>query len=95
MYSYVCPDIVKEFQKYEAEGDKYFKRHEFIHSVTKKVWAVYGSWRGLLVAMDNYVAHDNSLLKAIHGGRRLRAFPRPRDLLQPRDCQPRLLDPTS
>ncbi|KAI8815975.1 actin family [Fimicolochytrium jonesii] len=40
MYSYVCPDIVKEFQKYEAEGDKYFKRHEFIHSVTKKPYTV-------------------------------------------------------
>lgn len=37
MYSYVCPDIVKEFKKYEAEGDKWFKRHEFVHSVTQKV----------------------------------------------------------
>ena len=36
-YSYVCPDIVKEFRKYELEGDKWIKRHEFIHSVTKKV----------------------------------------------------------
>ena len=37
MYSYVCPDIVKEFKKYEAEGDKWFKRAEFVHSVTQKV----------------------------------------------------------
>jgi actin-related protein 3 len=37
MYSYVCPDIVKEFKKYENEGDKWFKRHEFVHSVTQKV----------------------------------------------------------
>ncbi|KAI8907458.1 actin family [Powellomyces hirtus] len=40
MYSYVCPDIVKEFKKYETEGDKWFKRHEFIHSVTKKAYSV-------------------------------------------------------
>ena len=37
MYSYVCPDIVKEFKKYESEGDKWFKRQEFVHSVTQKV----------------------------------------------------------
>ena len=28
MYSYVCPDIVKEFQKYDAEPDKWFKKVE-------------------------------------------------------------------
>jgi actin-related protein len=37
MYSYVCPDIVKEFRKYETEGDKWNKRVEFVNSVTKKV----------------------------------------------------------
>ncbi|KAJ3205871.1 Actin- protein 3 [Clydaea vesicula] len=40
MYSYVCPDIVKEFKKYESEGDKWFKRHEFIHSVTQKPYTI-------------------------------------------------------
>ncbi|KAJ1340893.1 hypothetical protein BSLG_004369 [Batrachochytrium salamandrivorans] len=35
MYSYVCPDIVKEFRKYETEGDKWIKKAEFIHSITK------------------------------------------------------------
>ena len=25
MYSYVCPDIVKEFKKYDQKPDKYFK----------------------------------------------------------------------
>jgi actin-related protein 3 len=39
-YSYVCPDIVKEFRKYELEGDKWIKRHEFIHSLTQKPYAV-------------------------------------------------------
>ena len=41
MYSYVCPDIVKEFKKYEAEGDKWFKRAEFVHSITKKVCNIF------------------------------------------------------
>ena len=38
MYSYVCPDIVKEFKKYDSEGDKFFKKFQGIHSVTKKVY---------------------------------------------------------
>ncbi|KAH6567001.1 hypothetical protein BASA62_006381 [Batrachochytrium salamandrivorans] len=40
MYSYVCPDIVKEFRKYETEGDKWIKKAEFIHSITKKPYTV-------------------------------------------------------
>ena len=38
MYSYVCPDIVKEFKRYDQEGEKYFKKFTGIHSVTKKVF---------------------------------------------------------
>jgi actin-related protein 3 len=37
MYSYVCPRMDKEFVKYDEEPGKWFKRHEFLHSVTKKV----------------------------------------------------------
>lgn len=37
MYSYVCPDVVKEFRKFDAEPEKYFKRYDGIHSITKKV----------------------------------------------------------
>ncbi|KAJ3054814.1 Actin- protein 3 [Rhizophlyctis rosea] len=40
MYSYVCPDIVKEFKKYDSEGEKWFRKHEFIHSVTKRPYTV-------------------------------------------------------
>lgn len=40
MYSYVCPDIVKEFKKYDAEPDKYFKKFLGKHSVTKKPYEV-------------------------------------------------------
>jgi actin-related protein 3 len=36
MYSYVCPDIVKEFKKYEQDPS-YFKKFEGNHSVTGKV----------------------------------------------------------
>lgn len=47
MYSYVCPDLAKEFRKYDMEAwahasspaldTKYFKKFAAIHSVTKKV----------------------------------------------------------
>jgi len=35
-YSYVCPDIVKEFQKYDTEQDKWIKKCEGEESITKK-----------------------------------------------------------
>eukprot|EP01137_Pigoraptor_chileana_P003254 Opistho-2@2476 len=38
-YSYVCPDIVKEFQKYDSEPDKWIKKYEGIHGVTKKPYS--------------------------------------------------------
>lgn len=36
-FSYVCPDIVKEFKKYDQEGDKHFEKYQGIHSVTGQV----------------------------------------------------------
>ena len=35
-YSYVCPDIVKEFAKYDQEPSKWIRQYEGVHSVTKK-----------------------------------------------------------
>jgi actin-related protein 3 len=35
MYSYVCPDIAKEFSKYDEKPDKYFKTYEGIKRQTK------------------------------------------------------------
>jgi len=35
-YSYVCPNIAREFNKYDAEPDKWFKLYEGVESVTKK-----------------------------------------------------------
>jgi actin-related protein 3 len=39
-YSYVCPDIVKEFQKYDQEPSKWFKQYTGINSITKKPYNV-------------------------------------------------------
>jgi actin-related protein 3 len=35
-YSYVCPDLVKEYKKFDEMPDKYFKKYTGIESVTKK-----------------------------------------------------------
>lgn len=39
-YSYVCQDIVKEFKRYDQEGEKYFKQFDAIHSITKQPFSV-------------------------------------------------------
>jgi actin-related protein 3 len=35
-YSYVCPDLAKEFKKYDQEPDKWIKKHATVEQVTKK-----------------------------------------------------------
>lgn len=35
-YSYVCPDIVKEFRKYDRDPAKWIKKYQGIESVTKR-----------------------------------------------------------
>jgi len=40
LYSYVCPDLVKEFEKYDSEPDKWFKTHQEINPVTKQPYTV-------------------------------------------------------
>jgi len=39
-YSYVCPDLAKEFARYDAEPDKWIKRHEGQNSITKQPFGV-------------------------------------------------------
>lgn len=34
-YSYICPDIAKEFAKYDAEPSKWIKTYEGVNSITK------------------------------------------------------------
>ena len=36
-WGYICPDIAKEFAKYESEPAKWFKKYESVNAVTKKV----------------------------------------------------------
>jgi len=37
-HCYTCPDVVKEFQKYDKEGDKYFRQFDGKHSRTGAPW---------------------------------------------------------
>jgi len=39
-YSYVCPDLAKEFRKYDTEPDKWFKQYQGQDGVTKKPYTV-------------------------------------------------------
>ena len=39
MYSYVCPDLVKEYAKYDANPGKYFKTFEGTHRSTGSKWS--------------------------------------------------------
>jgi len=39
-YSYVCPDIVKEYSKYDAEPSKWIKQYSGTNSITKKPYSV-------------------------------------------------------
>jgi len=39
-YSYVCPDIVKEFTKYDTEPSKWIRVHESKNAVTKQSFNV-------------------------------------------------------
>ena len=39
-YCYICPDIAKEFAKYDAEPTKWMKKHEGLNSITKQPFAV-------------------------------------------------------
>lgn len=35
-YSYVCPDVVKEYAKYDTEPEKWIRQYEGVEAVTKK-----------------------------------------------------------
>lgn len=39
-YCYVCPDIAKEFAKYDSDPGKWFKVHDSVNPVTKKPFKV-------------------------------------------------------
>ncbi|VDO33357.1 unnamed protein product [Haemonchus placei] len=39
-YCYVCPDILKEFMKYDSDGSKWLKTYHGINNITKKEFVV-------------------------------------------------------
>ena len=39
-FCYVCPDIVKEFTKYDKEPSKWLKKYEGMNSITKELFNV-------------------------------------------------------
>jgi len=39
-YSYVCPDIVKEFSKYDSEPSKWIKQYDGMNSINKQPFSV-------------------------------------------------------
>lgn len=39
-YCYVCPDIVKEFSKYDSDPQKWIKKYESLNSITKQPFSV-------------------------------------------------------
>lgn len=39
-FSYVCPDIVKEFTKYDTEPSKWIKKYEGVNSISKQQFSV-------------------------------------------------------
>ena len=40
MYSYVCPDLVKEYAKYDSNPDKYFKTMSGVQKSTGQPWSI-------------------------------------------------------
>ena len=36
-FGYICPDIAKEFNKYDTQPDKWFKTYDGKNSITKQV----------------------------------------------------------
>ena len=36
-FGYICPDVAKEFNKYDGQPEKWFKIYDSVNSITKKV----------------------------------------------------------
>ncbi|XP_065180392.1 actin-related protein 3 [Sycon ciliatum] len=39
-YGYICPDVAKEFNKYDTQPDKWMKKHDGVNPVTKQKWSI-------------------------------------------------------
>uniref|UniRef100_A0A3Q4MMM0 Actin related protein 3 n=1 Tax=Neolamprologus brichardi TaxID=32507 RepID=A0A3Q4MMM0_NEOBR len=40
LFIYVCPDLVKEFQKYDTDGSKWIKQYTGINAISKKEFTI-------------------------------------------------------
>lgn len=40
LYSYICPDLVKEFTKYDKEPEKWIKKYTGTHGITKQDFTI-------------------------------------------------------
>ena len=61
----MCPDIVKEFNKYDSDPTKWMKKYEGIHAITKKVFSVdvgYERFMGPEIFFDPEVSTFMTLL---------------------------------
>ena len=36
-WGYICPDIAKEFAKYDSQPEKWIKEYKSVNAITKKV----------------------------------------------------------
>lgn len=78
MYSYVCPDIAKEFAKYDKQPEKYFKT--FSGTKVCPAYCVRSIVLTSLYFLWIVAENDRTALDVRH---RLRAVPGPRNVFQP------------
>ena len=52
MYSYVCPDMAKEFKKFDEKPDKYFKQYSGVKKTTGKNLVIN---EPLIAAIKSYI----------------------------------------
>ena len=60
-YGYICPDVAKEFAKYDSQPEKWFKVYEGVNSITKKVRGhqIWTLIKGLILSLGGW---DGSFL---------------------------------
>jgi hypothetical protein len=83
-YGYTCANIVKEFQKYDAEPGKYIEKFNALHSVTKQV-SQYLRYILRYCRVRRLAEFFRDSFSAIHGRCWIRTIPWTRGLLQSRN----------
>jgi hypothetical protein len=52
-YSYICPDLAKEFAKYDANPEKQFKTHSGVRRSTGEPWTCDVGYERFLVSTSS------------------------------------------